>query len=362
MKIIKDQDNKKFILENSEGQSMEIGEDEFWEIVREGTRFDTEREVKNYLGDCDKIQGMSSENIRDDEQLMESIIETVMTDRIGKESDNDIYDAANKVVNNFIKENEKPRKEMMENALYQIGKDFSYVVNIHVDGQVDMENSDHVFTYSSIEDALIGWLDDIQYSPFHEEYKDVIDLIKDIKESRGESFIDDYEKMFDFQHLSKEEFLLSYSYLTEDDYDATCLDIIKKPYGVDLSNNQSGKNYFYCQSLDECVKELEDIIDIYNVAASDMYEGFGDVYLKNQLKYQISYNGRVRDVKVLDEDVFLDFENGGYYQLDENLNKIKVEDVEFKKESLNDRIQKIEQNKNERFYDKDMKRDKGEER
>ena len=39
-------------------------------------------------------------------------------------------------------------------------------------------------------------------------------------------FIDDYEKMFDFFRLSKEEFLTSYSYLTEEEYDATVMQLI----------------------------------------------------------------------------------------------------------------------------------------
>ena len=34
-------------------------------------------------------------------------------------------------------------------------------------------------------------------------------------------FIDDEEKMYDFVRLTKEEFLFSYSYLTEDEYDNT---------------------------------------------------------------------------------------------------------------------------------------------
>ena len=34
-------------------------------------------------------------------------------------------------------------------------------------------------------------------------------------------FIDDEEKMYDFVRLTKEEFLLSYSYLTEDEYNNT---------------------------------------------------------------------------------------------------------------------------------------------
>lgn len=34
-------------------------------------------------------------------------------------------------------------------------------------------------------------------------------------------FCDDEEKMVDFKTLTKEEFLFSYSYLTEEEYDAT---------------------------------------------------------------------------------------------------------------------------------------------
>lgn len=45
----------------------------------------------------------------------------------------------------------------------------------------------------------------------------------DIKQNKDDelSFIDDKEKMRDFKKLTKEEFLFSYSYLTEEEYDAT---------------------------------------------------------------------------------------------------------------------------------------------
>lgn len=41
------------------------------------------------------------------------------------------------------------------------------------------------------------------------------------KENIQIDFYDDKEKMRDFHILSKEEFLASYSYLTEEEYDAT---------------------------------------------------------------------------------------------------------------------------------------------
>ena len=42
------------------------------------------------------------------------------------------------------------------------------------------------------------------------------------------SFTNDYEKMVDFFTLTKEEFLTSYSYLTEEEYEATRADLISQ--------------------------------------------------------------------------------------------------------------------------------------
>lgn len=36
-------------------------------------------------------------------------------------------------------------------------------------------------------------------------------------------FTTDWEKMYDFWRMTKDEFLDSYSYLTEEEYDSTCL-------------------------------------------------------------------------------------------------------------------------------------------
>ena len=44
-------------------------------------------------------------------------------------------------------------------------------------------------------------------------------------------FIDDKEKMKDFIELTKEEFLESYSYLTEEEYDETA-DLLKDKVNV----------------------------------------------------------------------------------------------------------------------------------
>lgn len=42
------------------------------------------------------------------------------------------------------------------------------------------------------------------------------------------SFIGDREKMIDFFQVSKTEFLQSYSYLTEKEYNATVIDCLKR--------------------------------------------------------------------------------------------------------------------------------------
>ena len=42
------------------------------------------------------------------------------------------------------------------------------------------------------------------------------------------SFIGDREKMRDFFRISKQEFLQSYSYLTEKEYNATVIDCLKR--------------------------------------------------------------------------------------------------------------------------------------
>ena len=42
-----------------------------------------------------------------------------------------------------------------------------------------------------------------------------------LKEAKGSNFLSDADKMYDFQSLSKDEFLKSYSYLSDEEYDAT---------------------------------------------------------------------------------------------------------------------------------------------
>lgn len=50
------------------------------------------------------------------------------------------------------------------------------------------------------------------------------------------SFIDDEEKMQDFVRLTKEEFLLSYSYLTEEEYELTENNISHTPDAIEIND------------------------------------------------------------------------------------------------------------------------------
>ena len=54
------------------------------------------------------------------------------------------------------------------------------------------------------------------------------DELAGVNKSSGFSFIDDADKLRDFFKLTKDEFLSSYSYLTEDDYEITRDEIINK--------------------------------------------------------------------------------------------------------------------------------------
>lgn len=61
------------------------------------------------------------------------------------------------------------------------------------------------------------------------EKEDVKDLEEQIRAVKFYgSFIDDQEKMIDFFTITKEEFLNFYSYLTEEEYEATARDVLDR--------------------------------------------------------------------------------------------------------------------------------------
>lgn len=59
-----------------------------------------------------------------------------------------------------------------------------------------------------------------------EDVKDLEEQIRAVKYNG--SFIDDQEKMIDFFTITKEEFLKSYSYLTEEEYETTARDVLDR--------------------------------------------------------------------------------------------------------------------------------------
>ena len=77
-------------------------------------------------------------------------------------------------------------------------------------------------------------------------------MAKLIVSSDGLSFLDDEEKMRDFYLLSKEEFLASYSYLTEEEYEATKRDLEEiRKYDYLMSLKQDVLVSLYLQTKKE---------------------------------------------------------------------------------------------------------------
>lgn len=80
--------------------------------------------------------------------------------------------------------------------------------------------------------------------------------------SRGKieptSFADDVEKMRDFILLSKEEFLRSYSYLTEEEYDLTAADILQQAASLKTlpSVGEAEKQFYRVAITETYVREV----------------------------------------------------------------------------------------------------------
>lgn len=73
------------------------------------------------------------------------------------------------------------------------------------------------------------------------------------------SFADDVEKMRDFALLSKEEFLRSYSYLTEEEYDLTAADVLQRAGNSKAapSVDEPEKQFYRIAITETYVKEVE---------------------------------------------------------------------------------------------------------
>ncbi len=131
-------------------------------------------------------------------------------------------------------------------------------------------NSRGVKMRDVMRDVLL--LDAIEFLSLYSDYS--VAMYKDIymKAAHSLSFVTDYEKMRDFRELSKDEFLESFSYLTEEEYEATAVeyDYIKSCSVDDL--NLSIRPY-------ACLKkagfgEVGDILNKIDFGSDTSYDFF----------------------------------------------------------------------------------------
>lgn len=79
-----------------------------------------------------------------------------------------------------------------------------------------------------LDEGFAEFLSDEGYMEYDTDEEDDSDNEEEEDEEIGYNFSDDEEKMIDFHSLSKEEFLQSYSYLTEADYEKTVWELFIK--------------------------------------------------------------------------------------------------------------------------------------
>ena len=96
---------------------------------------------------------------------------------------------------------------------------------------VDVEHK----TPEQIYELMAEWVNDFEkehdrgYNLVPEEISYLTNILIQFENSNEVThFLDDVEKMRDFKELTKEEFLASYSYLTEEEYDATVREVARR--------------------------------------------------------------------------------------------------------------------------------------
>ncbi len=129
---------------------------------------------------------------------------------------------------------------------------------VHAITLLESDQSDYIKSFKSFvekNENLIKSPDLIK--PLDESYKQFIEKLEELSmeknmEKNMLSFIDDEEKMRDFAKISREDFLSSYSYLSEEEYDATAMDF----------NNLKQSAV---QSLfSDTIKTVEDVNKVYD--------------------------------------------------------------------------------------------------
>ena len=76
----------------------QLSDEEFWELCRYGNRIDTRREVKEWVeeyGDDEFKErwGIEVDELLEDEELLDSVVESVIQCRVGNESPDEIIEA-----------------------------------------------------------------------------------------------------------------------------------------------------------------------------------------------------------------------------------------------------------------------------
>jgi len=101
-------------------------------------------------------------------------------------------------------------------------------------------------------------------------------------------FTTDWEKMRDFFQISKEEFLASYSYVTEAEYDATkkIVDEKDKPYNNALHYKKALTNILFYQAVNMSKSELQPVLFIDEEETDNWsIEKCRIQYVKDQLEF-----------------------------------------------------------------------------
>ena len=97
-----------------------------------------------------------------------------------------------------------------------------------------------------------------------------------------ESFIDDLDKMYDLLTISKEEFLQSYSYLTEAEYDETLKAILPTNDLLPDNEEQIDNLANLCRRAENLyIEEINDRKTEWNVLGSQLKEAIYDFVRTN---------------------------------------------------------------------------------
>jgi hypothetical protein len=128
------------------------------------------------------------------------------------------------------------------------------------------------------------------HCPFHLEFMDITNIDEtnyDINEIVGQDFLDDLDKVYDLLTISKEEFLQSYSYMTEKEYDWTLAGI--KPITDEVEGNEDQIDTLanLCRRAENLyIEELNGRPTSWNVLGSQLKEAIYDFVRNNYTEVQ----------------------------------------------------------------------------